>query len=115
VHVACERGPRDPNVVQLINWFGAPGDLGTRRPAWQEALPWSIEIIGFRSSFPLLALDPTQPILLVNYAPGDSTKQFLLGTLYDPAFMRVMESCKKGGGRSGLTPDSPYPRLALRC
>jgi hypothetical protein len=84
---------RDPNVIQFFNLFPAPGDLGVLWPAWQEALPWFFEIAEFRSSFPLLALDPNQPILLVNYAHCDSTKHFLNGALHDPEFMRLMMTC----------------------
>jgi hypothetical protein len=81
---------RDPNVIQFFNLFGAPGDLDVLWSAWQEALPWFFETAEFRSSFPLLALDPQQEILLVNYAHVDSTKHFLNGALHDPAFAQSM-------------------------
>jgi hypothetical protein len=81
---------RDPNVIQFFNLFGVPGDLDVLWPAWQDALPWFFEIAEFRSSFPLLAIDPQQEILLVNYAHVDSTKHFLNGSLHDPAFAASM-------------------------
>jgi hypothetical protein len=81
---------RDPAIIQFFNLFGAPGDPDVLWPAWEEALPWFFEVAEFRSSFPLLALDPNQPLLLVNYAHLDSTKHFLVGTIYDPSFMELM-------------------------
>jgi hypothetical protein len=84
---------RDPNAIHFFNLFGAPGDPEVLWTAWQEALPWFFEVAEFRSSFPLLALDPQQPLLLVNYAHTDSTKHFLIGTLYDPTFQDVMRTC----------------------
>jgi hypothetical protein len=65
---------RDPNVIQFFNLFPSPGKLEVLWPAWQEALPWFFEVGGILSSFPLLALDPTQPMLLVNCAHCDSIK-----------------------------------------
>lgn len=84
---------RDPNAIQFFNLFPAPGDLDTLWQAWQDALPWFFEIGEIRSSFPLLALDPNQPLLLVNYAHCDSVKHFLAGVAYDPIFMEVMQRC----------------------
>jgi hypothetical protein len=84
---------RDPNVIQFFNLFPAPGNRDILWPAWQEALPWFFEIAEFRSSFPLLALDPSQQLLIVNYAHTDSAKHFINGTLYDPGFMESMKSC----------------------
>lgn len=84
---------RDPNVIQFFNLFPSPGSLDVLWPAWQEALPWFLEVAEIRSSFPLLALDKDQPILLVNHAHCDSIKHFLVGTLYDPGFKEVMASC----------------------
>lgn len=84
---------RDPNVIQFFNLFPSPGNLDVLWTAWQEALPWFLEVAEIRSSFPLLALDKEQPILLVNHAHCDSIKHFLVGTLYDPGFKEVMASC----------------------
>jgi hypothetical protein len=57
------------------------------------------------SSFPLLALDPKQPILLVNCAHCDSIKQFLVGTLYDPRFLETLMACY---GQRGVTSPMPF-------
>jgi hypothetical protein len=84
---------RDPKLIQFFNLFPSPGNRDVLWPAWQEALPWFFEIAEFRSSFPLLALDPEQALLLINYAHTDSTKHFINGTLYDPSFMESMKTC----------------------
>jgi hypothetical protein len=84
---------RDPNVIQFFNLFPGPGKLDVLWQAWQEALPWFFEVGGILSSFPLLALDPQQPILLVNCAHCDSMKPFLIGTLYDPRFIETLMAC----------------------
>ena len=96
---------RDPNVIQFFNLFPSPGKLDVLWPAWQEALPWFFEIGGILSSFPLLALDPKQPMLLVNCAHCDSIKTFLVGTLYDPRFMETLASCY---GQRGVTAPMPF-------
>lgn len=82
---------RDPNVIQFFNLFPNPGSVDVVWTAWQEALPWFLDVGEIRSSFPLVALDKDQPMLLVNYAHCDSIKPFLIGTLYDPGFREVME------------------------
>ena len=56
-------------------------------------MPWFLEVAGFRSSFPLLALDPGQPLLVVNYAHVDSVKHFLHGVAYDPNFLETITRC----------------------
>jgi hypothetical protein len=84
---------RDPNVIQFFNLFGEPDDLDVLWKAWQDALPWFFELGEFRSSFPLLALDPNQEFLLVNYAHLDSTKHFLKGSLTDPSFADLIKTC----------------------
>jgi len=84
---------RDPNVIQFFNLFPAPGRLDALWEGWQEALPWFFDVAEFRSSFPLRALDPSQKVLLVNYAHCDSTKPFVVGTLYDPYFLESMAAC----------------------
>jgi hypothetical protein len=84
---------RDPNVIQFFNLFPSPGKLDVLWQAWQDALPWFLEVAEIRSSFPMVALDEEQPILLVNYAHCDSIKHFLVGTLHDPGFREVMEAC----------------------
>jgi hypothetical protein len=89
---------RDPNAIQFFNLFPGPGRLEVLWPAWQEALPWFFEVGEIRSSFPLVALDPEQPLLLVNHAHCDSTKHFLIGTLYDPGFREVMATCYASRG-----------------
>jgi hypothetical protein len=96
---------RDPNVIQFFNLFPSPGKLDVLWPAWQEALPWFFEVGGILSSFPLLALDPKQPILLVNCAHCDSIKQFLVGTLYDPRFLETLMACY---GQRGVTSPMPF-------
>ena len=83
---------RDPNAVHFFNLFGAPGDTAVLWPAWQEVLPWFFEIAEIRSSFPLLALDPAQQLLLVNHGHCDSTKHYLNGVFYDPEFRRLMQA-----------------------
>jgi hypothetical protein len=96
---------RDPNVIQFFNLFPSPGKLDVLWPSWQEALPWFFEVGGILSSFPLLALDPKQPMLLVNCAHCDSIKMFLVGTLYDPRFMETLASCY---GQRGVTAPMPF-------
>jgi hypothetical protein len=96
---------RDPNVIQFFNLFPSPGKLDVLWPSWQEALPWFFEVGGILSSFPLLALDPRQPLLLVNCAHCDSIKPFLVGTLYDPRFV---ETLKASYGQRGVTAPMPF-------
>jgi hypothetical protein len=96
---------RDPNVIQFFNLFPSPGKLEVLWPAWQEALPWFFEVGGILSSFPLLALDPKQPMLLVNCAHCDSMKPFLVGTLYDPRFKETLMACY---GQRGVTAPMPF-------
>jgi hypothetical protein len=96
---------RDPNVIQFFNLFPSPGKLDVLWPSWREALPWFFEVGGILSSFPLLALDPKQPMLLVNCAHCDSIKTFLIGTLYDPRFMETLASCY---GQRGVTAPMPF-------
>ena len=84
---------RDPNTVLFFNLFRGPGDLDVLWASWQEALPWFLEVAEFRSSFPLLALDPGQPLLVVNYAHVDSVKHFLHGVAYDPNFLETITRC----------------------
>jgi hypothetical protein len=96
---------RDPNVIQFFNLFPAPGNLDVLWPSWQDALPWFFEVGGILSSFPLLALDPKQPILLVNCAHCDSIKPFLIGTLYDPRFLETLMACY---GQRGVTSPMPF-------
>jgi hypothetical protein len=96
---------RDPNVIQFFNLFPSPGKLDVLWPSWQEALPWFFEVGGILSSFPLLALDPTQPMLLVNCAHCDSIKSFLVGTLYDPRFVETLKACY---GQRGVTAPMPF-------
>jgi hypothetical protein len=96
---------RDPNVIQFFNLFPSPGNLDVLWPAWQEALPWFFEVGGILSSFPLLALDTRQPILLVNCAHCDSIKPFLVGTLYDPRFKETLTACY---GQRGVTSPMPF-------
>lgn len=81
---------RDPNVIQFFNFFPGPGDVGSLWEGWQEALPWFFETGEIRSSFPLVALDPNQPILLINYAHTDSIKHFFLGVSYDPNYLETV-------------------------
>jgi hypothetical protein len=96
---------RDPNVIQFFNLFPSPGKLDVLWPSWQEALPWFFEVGGILSSFPLLALDPKQPMLLVNCAHCDSIKTFLVGTLYDPRFMETLASRY---GQRAVTAPMPF-------
>ncbi len=96
---------RDPNVIQFFNLFPSPGKLDVLWPAWQDALPWFFEVGGILSSFPLLALDPKQPMLLVNCAHCDSIKPFLVGTLYDPRFKETLIACY---GQRGVTAPMPF-------
>ena len=84
---------RDPNVVHFFNLFRGPGDIDVLWSAWQEALPWFLEVAEFRSSLPLVALDARQPLLIVNYAHVDSVKHFLHGVAYDPVFLETITHC----------------------
>lgn len=81
---------RDPNVIQFFNLFPGPGDSDDLWQGWQEALPWFFEAGEMRSSFPLVALDPDQPILVVNHAHFDSLKHFFLGVCYDPNYLETV-------------------------
>ena len=83
---------RDPNVIQFFNLFPGPGETEALWAGWQEALPWFFEVGEMRSSFPLVALDPNQPLLLVNYAHADSAKHFFLGVSYDPTYLETVKS-----------------------
>lgn len=89
---------RDPNVIQFFNLFPGPGDVDALWSAWQEVLPWFFEVGEFRSSFPLVALDPDQPVLVVNYAHIDSLKHFFLGIAYDPDYLDTVTRCYKNRG-----------------
>ena len=83
----------DPNVIQFFNLFPGPGDADALWEAWQEVLPRYFDVAGIRSSFPLQAMDPDQPMLLVNYAHADSMKYFLLGMVFDPNFLEDITRC----------------------
>jgi hypothetical protein len=96
---------RDPDVIQFFNLFPSPGKLDVLWQAWQDALPWFFEVGGILSSFPLLALDPKQPILLVNCAHCESIKTFLVGTLYDPRFVETLMACY---GQREVTSPMPF-------
>jgi hypothetical protein len=96
---------RDPDVIQFFNLFPSPGNLDVLWQAWQDALPWFLEVGEIRSSFPLLALDPTQPLLLVNYAHCDSVKHFFRGTAFDPLFIEVLKTCY---AERGVTSPMPF-------
>ena len=87
------RVSRDPTAIQFFNFFPGPGDVGVLWTAWQEALPWFLEVGEFRSSFPLVALDPDQPLLVLNYAHVDSLKHYFLGVAYDPNFFETVTRC----------------------
>lgn len=95
---------RDPNVIQFFNLFPSPGSLDVLWQSWQDALPWFFEVGEIRSSFPLLALDTSQPLLLVNYAHCDSVKHFFLGTAFDPLFLDVMKTCYADRGVTSPMP-----------
>ncbi len=84
---------RDPDVIQFFNLFPGPGDGDDLWKAWQEVLPRYFDVAGIRSSFPLQALDPDQPVLVVNYAHADSMKYFLLGMVFDPNFLEDITRC----------------------
>jgi hypothetical protein len=84
---------RDPNDIQFFNFFPGPGDPDALWQGWQDALPWFFETGAMRSSFPLQALDPEQPLLVINYAHFNSVKEFFLGVAYDPNYLEVVESC----------------------
>ena len=89
---------RDPNLIQFFNLFAGPGDPEMLWPAWQEALPWFFESGEIRSSFPLVSLRHSQPLLLVNYAHCDSLKPFLRGVAYDPNFLETITNCYANRG-----------------
>lgn len=90
--------PRDPDLIHFFNLFPGPGDPELLWVGWQEALPWFFEIGEMRSSFPLLALDPEQPLLIVNYAHADSLKHFFLGVSYDPTYLETVTKAYKDRG-----------------
>ena len=89
---------RDPNLVQFFNLFPGPGDPEKLWPWWQRALPWLFESGELRSSFPLVSLDASQPLLIVNYAHCDSVKHFLLGVAYNPNFIETITGDYAGQG-----------------
>ena len=89
---------RDPNLIQFFNLFPGPGERESLWAGWLEALPWFFEVGEFRSSFPLLALDPDQPLLVVNYAHCDSLKHFFLGASYDPTYLETVTKAYKDRG-----------------
>lgn len=89
---------RDPDAIQFFNLFPGPGDREGLWAAWQEVLPRYFDVAGIRSSFPLVGLDPEQPVLLVNYAHADSMKYFLLGMVFDPNFLEDITRCYVGRG-----------------
>jgi hypothetical protein len=95
---------RDPNDIQFFNLFPRPGNVDVLWKAWQDALPWFLEVGEIRSSFPLLALDAKQPLLLVNFAHCDSVKHFFLGVAFDPFFLEVMKNCY--ADRGGIQSDA---------
>ena len=88
----------DPGVIQFFNLFPGPGDPDGLWPAWEEVLPRYFDAAEIRSSFPLKALDPQQPLILVNYAHADSVKHFLLSMLFDPNFIEDIARCYEGRG-----------------
>ena len=94
----------DPDVIQFFNLFPGPGDGDALWEAWQEVLPRYFDVAGIRSSFPLQALDPDQPVLVVNYAHTDSMKYFLLGMVFDPNFLEDITRCYLERGFA-----SPHP------
>lgn len=94
----------DPDVIQFFNLFPGPGDGDALWDAWQEVLPRYFDVAGIRSSFPLQALNPEQPMLLVNYAHADSMKYFLLGMVFDPNFLEDIMRCYVQRGFA-----SPHP------
>lgn len=87
------RVSRDPAAIQFFNFFPGPGDRDVLWAAWQAALPWFLEIGEFRSSFPLVARDPDQALLVVNFAHLDSLKHYFLGVAYDPNFFETVSRC----------------------
>ena len=89
---------RDPNVIQFFNFFPGPGDVNSLWESWQDALPWFFETGEMRSSFPLAALDPNQPMLIINYAHFDSIKHFFLGVAYDPNYIETVTRTYSGRG-----------------
>jgi hypothetical protein len=88
----------DPDVIQFFNLFPGPGDPDGLWPAWEEVLPRYFDAAEIRSSFPLKALDPEQPLILVNYAHADSVKHFLLSMIFDPNFLEDIARCYQGRG-----------------
>ncbi len=96
---------RDPNVIQFFNLFPGPGNPDELWPSWEEALRWFFEVGEFHSSFPMLAIDPDQPMILVNYAHVESTKHFYLSAFYDPTYA---ETIKKAYVDNGYTLPLPF-------
>ena len=89
---------RDPNVIQFFNLFPGPGASDDLWLAWLDAVPWFLEMGEFRSSFPLIALDPDQSMILMNYAHIDSVKHFFAGAFYDPTYLRTIKTCYSDRG-----------------
>lgn len=88
----------DPDVIQFFNLFPGPGNPDDLWVAWEEVLPRYFDAAEIRSSFPLTALDPGQPLILVNYAHADSVKHFLLSMIFDPNFGEDIARCYQGRG-----------------
>ena len=88
----------DPDVIQFFNLFPGPGDPDALWTAWTEVLPRYFDAAEIRSSFPLKALDPGQPLILVNYAHADSVKHFLLSMIFDPNFLEDIARCYQRRG-----------------
>ena len=94
----------DPDAIQFFNLFPGPGDPDALWIAWEEVLPRYFDAAEIRSSFPLKALEPGQPLILVNYAHADSMKHFLLSMCFDPNFLEDIARCYVGRGFA-----FPYP------
>ena len=84
---------RAPGLLQFFNLFPGPGDKASLWAGWQDALPYFFDYGEVPSSFPLVALDPEQKLLLVNYAHFDSAKHFFRDVCFDPDFMDLLREC----------------------
>lgn len=95
----------NPDLIQFFNLFPGPGTAAALWNGWEATLPPYFDRAEFRSSFPLLATEDDQPLLLVNRAHVDSAKHFLLGFAFDPRFM---EDIEENYLKPGFPPPHPF-------
>ena len=95
----------NPDVIQFFNLFPGPGDASSLWESWKQTLPSYFDAAEFRSSFPLLAVDDHQPVLLANPAHLDSAKHFLLSMAFYP---KMVEDVERNYVRNGFALPHPF-------